>query len=83
MGYDYPECIACYCSEGMNEDSDGNYSICKECLSQSFSLYGRARMYAEEEFSSKVSCMCCKKEKAGYNNMPLCNRHYDILKRET
>ena len=80
MGYDYPECIGCYCLHGINEDSVKNYSICTECLSKNISLYGRARVHAEEEYSSKVYCECCKMERAGYNNMPFCDRHDDILK---
>ena len=78
MGYDYPECIACYCLDGINEDSVKNISICKECLSNSISLYGRAR-FSEEEHSSKVLCVCCNVEREGYNNMPFCDRHDDIL----
>ena len=73
MGYDYPECIGCYCKAGFNSDSDVEKSVCIDCMRNFTSLSGRARYYGEEVFSTCIDCDICKKEREGYTEIPLCN----------
>lgn len=75
MGYDYPECIGCYCIRGFNEGSDMNMAICIDCFRNFTSLSGRARHYGDEVYSRNVSCEVCYKEGEGYKSMPLCMFH--------
>lgn len=79
MGYDYPECIGCYCIDGMNEDSRVNIKICIDCFREFTSLTGRARVYAEEVYNNNILCEVCGKEGEGYKDIPLCENHNNEL----
>ena len=75
MGYDYPECIGCYCIDGFNDISDVNRTICIDCFRNFTSLSGRARHYGDEVYSRNIVCEVCYKEGEGYKSMPLCLLH--------
>lgn len=80
MGYDYPECIICYCRDGFNEYAEQNYTICKCCLSELTPLRGRAHYYADSVSQKKISCVKCKHECPGYIDIPICDDHAKELK---
>lgn len=75
MGYDYPECIVCYGTNRMNEDSSYIYRFCKECLYSMTNVGGiRMRAYLED-VECIIVCDKCKKEEEGYKYIPLCESH--------
>jgi len=83
MGYDYPDCIVCYCRAGFNQTGDSNIvSVCKECMSDLVQLQGRASVHAEEMFRENVICKGCNKREKGYIFIPLCKEHKKELERE-
>ena len=79
MGYDYPECMICYCNDGFNEYTEKKYSICKCCLSSITQLQQRALYYADTLSQNNVKCVKCKQEKDGYIDIPICNIHIEEL----
>jgi len=82
MGYDYPECIVCYCREGFNESGDSNIvSVCRECLSDIVTLRRRACDYANEMARENVLCKGCNNKGKGYIFMPFCDDHIKELMR--
>ena len=77
MGYDYPECIVCYGTNRINEESSNTYELCKECLENMTSVGGVRMREHLEEVECIVVCDKCEKEEEGYQYIPLCECHIE------
>ena len=81
MGYDYPECIVCYCKYGINDGPDVIpetgylHNICMNCIYNTIGGFcGRSRYYADEARVYDLNkCDFCKQScSVGFRYMPIC-----------
>ena len=80
MGYDYPECMACYGNDGFNEYGKHKCKLCKDCLSHNINVKLRMKNHLEETYSNVV-CDLCYNFKDCYLNIPLCEMHFYKLEK--
>lgn len=88
MGYDFPECISCYCNYGINSSPDDIptkgylHNICMNCIYNLIgSFYKRSRCYADEaRVENLEKCDFCKNScSVGFINMPICHTCTDNI----